>query len=145
MREGNVIALCSRIVESAHKEIVQELKNRGVGGIVPSHGGIMQLLFGGQEYTMQELARKIHRTKPTVTVLVEKLEAFGYVQRRKSEEDGRITLLRLTAKGQALESVFREISERVNHRVYAGLSEEEAEDVERLLSKVKGDFCPTNG
>lgn len=145
MRKGNAIALCSRIAEAAHKYIVQELKSRGIDGIVPSHGGIMQVLFGGQEYTMQELARKIHRTKPTVTVLVEKLEMFGYVQRRKSEEDGRITLLSLTEKGQALEPVFCEISEAVNHRVYAGLSEEEAEEVERLLSKVKRNFCPTNG
>nr|WP_320147068.1 MarR family transcriptional regulator [uncultured Anaeromusa sp.] len=143
MRQGNAIALCSRIAEAAHKQIIQELKKRGIEGIVPSHGGIMQLLFGGKEYTMQELARKIHRSKPTVTVLVEKLEAFGYVQRRKSSEDGRITLLRLTDKGQALELVFREISEVVNYRVYAELSEEEAEEVERLLSKVKLNFCPT--
>ena len=144
MKQGNVIALCSRVAEATHKEIIQELKKRGVEGIVPSHGGIMMLLFDGEEYTMQELARRIHRTKPTVTVLVEKLEAFGYVERRKSDEDGRITLLRLTEKGQALQTIFREISEVVNQRVYAGFSEEEAEDVERLLSKVKLNFYPAN-
>lgn len=140
MRNNNAVALTSRITERANRLIVRELEARGVKGIVPSHGGILGLLFAGERYTMQELAEKIHRTKPTVTVLVDKLVQLGYVVKEKSREDNRVTFLRLTAQGQALQPLFEAVSEALNRTVYRGLSEIEAEQLELLLQKVKNNL-----
>ena len=63
MRKNNAIALMSRIREQANKLIVRELRQRGVEGIVPSHGEIMVHLFAAEECTMQNLAKQINRTK----------------------------------------------------------------------------------
>lgn len=140
MRQNNAIALMSRIREKANKFIVRELANHGVEGIVPSHGEIMLHIFGDREYTMQEMARKIHRTKPTVTVLVDKLVNYGYVTKEKSPTDSRATIIRLTAKGRALGPIFRDISAKLNVVAYGGLSEEEAVALEKTLCSVSENF-----
>lgn len=136
MKENNIIALASRLTEKAHRLIIRELEARGIEGIVPSHGGILLLLFTGEAYTMKELAEKIHRTKPTVTVLVDKLVSLGYVTKEKCREDGRSTWIRLTKKGEALKPSFMEISAVVNAIVYQDMAEADAEQIERGLKKI---------
>lgn len=136
MEQKNMIALMSRITELTNRMIVDELKMRGIQGIVPSHGGILVKLFSGRQYTMQEMAAAIHRTKPTVTVLVAKLEEQGYVQRTKSPEDSRVTLLHITEQGRAMEPVFQEVSAKLNALVYQGLTEEKAQAMTTALRQI---------
>jgi len=136
MKQGNAIALLSRITEKAHKLIVQELEAHGIDGIVPSHGSILVHLLTGEKYTMKELAEKIHRTKPTVTVLIDKLVNLGYVTKEKSNEDSRVTFITLTEKGFELRTSFNTISETLNAVVYKDLSEEDAEYFEATLQKI---------
>ena len=140
MRKNNAIALMSRIREQANKLIVRELRQRGLEGIVPSHGEIMVHLFAAEECTMQNLAKQINRTKPTVTVLIEKLVACGYVVKEKSAEDNRVTLIKLTAKGWELKPIFEVISAKMNAVVYQGLCEEEAEMLEKVLTQINGNL-----
>ena len=130
----------SRIREQANKLIVRELRQRGVEGIVPSHGEIMVHLFAAEECTMQNLAKQINRTKPTVTVLIEKLVACGYVVKEKSAEDNRVTLIKLTAKGWELKPIFEVISAKMNAVVYQGLCQEEAEMLEKVLTQINGNL-----
>ena len=136
MKNNNIIALASRLTEKAHRLIIRELEARGVEGIVPSHGGILLHLFAGEAHTMKELAAKIHRTKPTVTVLVDKLVSLGYVTKEKCGEDSRNTWIRLTKKGEALKPLFIEISAAVNAIVYQDIAAEEAAYIERGLKKI---------
>ena len=136
----NLVALSSRVVDHAHKLIVSELKKFGVEGVVPSHGGILQLLYMKKEVTMKEVAEFLHKTKPTVTVLVNKLETLGYLYREKSLSDSRITYIKLTKKGEELEPIFENVSAVLNKRVYENLSQEESEVVEKILTKVLKNF-----
>ncbi|SDL75381.1 MarR family protein [Dendrosporobacter quercicolus] len=85
---------------------------------------------------MKVLAERIHRTKPTVTVLVDKLVDLGYVTKEKSYEDNRVTFIALTEKGVALKPVFTMISDKLNTIVYNGISDTEAENLERILEKI---------
>lgn len=140
MKDNNIIALASRLTEKAHKLIIRELEARGIEGIVPSHGGILVQLFTGETYTMKELAEKIHRTKPTVTVLVDKLVSLGYVTKEKCSEDSRNTWIRLTKSGEELRPSFIEISAVVNSIVYQDMTEEEAEHIEGGLKKIISNF-----
>ena len=136
MRNNNVVALASRIADKAHKLIVRELERHGIHGIVPSHGGILALLLQGEPYTMKDLAEQIHRTKPTVTVLVDKLVELGYVTKEKSAADSRVTLIDLTGKGRQLKPVFDLISAKLNSVVYKDIPDAEAEWLETALAKI---------
>ena len=140
MKNNNLIALTSRIAENAHKLIVQELALRGITGIVPSHGGILGNLFSGEPFTMKELADRISRSKPTVTILVDKLVELGYVTKEKRGADGRVTYIKLTEQGLALQPVVEEVSQRVNAVVYQNLSESEIACAEAVLAKVRRNF-----
>lgn len=136
MKKGNALSLISRIREKANRFIVRELENHGIKGIVPSHGDILVILFQGEKYTMKELANKINRTKPTVTVLIEKLVKYGFVEREKSCTDSRVTYIKLTDKGLELKPIFEDISKKINALLYGGFTDEEPEIFETLLHKV---------
>ena len=85
---------------------------------------------------MHELAAFAHRTKPTTTVLVDKLEEMGLVRRAQSEDDARSTVVALTAEGASLRGSFKAISKKLVLRVYSPLSKDEGEMLEKLLNKV---------
>ncbi len=130
----------SRIREKANKLIVHELKTHGIEGIVPSHGEILFHLYAGKTYTMKELAERIHRTKPTVTVLIDKLVDYGYVSKEKSSEDSRVTFITLTEKGLQLEPIFSMIGDKLNSIIYSGLTEQEAIILEKMLATINQNF-----
>ena len=76
----DAVMLMGRIHDLTQKWLRGELAAAGLSGIVPSHGDVLALLFMKGEATMHELAAFAHRTKPTTTVLVDKLEEMGLVR-----------------------------------------------------------------
>lgn len=131
-----MLSLVSKIREKGNRFIIEELKNNGAEGFAPSHGDILVCLYKNGKMTMKDIAICIHRTKPTVTVLVDKLEKLGYLKREVSEEDSRFTNIVLTQKGEDFKVIFEKISEGLNKMLYKNLSPEESELIEKLLIKV---------
>ena len=131
-----MLSLVSKIHEKGNRFIIEELKNNGAEGLVPSHGDILVCLYKNGKMTMKDIANSIHRTKPTVTVLVDKLEKLGYIKREASDEDSRSTNIVLTQKGEGFKVIFEKISKELNKMLYKNLSPEESELIEKLLRKV---------
>ena len=131
-----ILSLISKIHEKGNRFIIEELKNNGAEGLVPSHGDILFCLYKNGKMTMKDIANCIHRTKPTVTVLVDKLEKLGYLKRESSDKDNRCTYIVLTQKGEDFKVIFERISEELNKVLYKYLSPEESELMEELLRKV---------
>ncbi len=76
--------------------------------------GVLATLSDGPRRITQ-LAMTEALAQPTVTQLIDKLEARGLVSRSRSDEDGRVVLVAITAAGaEALEGVRAEI--RANMR-----------------------------
>lgn len=131
-----MLSLVSKIHEKGNRFIIEELKNNGAEGLVPSHGDILVCLYKNGKMTMKDIANCIHRTKPTVTVLIDKLEKLGYLKREASDKDSRSTNIVLTQKGEDFKVTFEKISEELNKMLYKNLSSEESELIEKLLRKV---------
>ena len=131
-----MLSLVSKIHEQGNRFIIEELKNNGAEGLAPSHGDILVCLYKNGKMTMKDIANCIHRTKPTVTVLVDKLEKLGYLKREASEEDSRFTNIVLTQKGEDFKVIFEKISKELNKMLYKNLSPEESELIEKLLKKI---------
>ena len=108
---NEMLSLVSKIHEKGNRFIIEELKNNGAEGLVPSHGDILFCLYKNGKMTMKDIANCIHRTKPTVTVLVDKLEKLGYLKREPSDEDNRCTYIVLTKKGEDFKVIFEKIVE----------------------------------
>ena len=136
-RHTEVVARASRIREAANALILRELERHGVKGLVPSHGSLLCLLYAETNVSMCVLAERLHRTRPTVTVLVDKLAALGYVTREQDPGDRRVTWVRLTDAGRALLPVFEAVSDTLDGAVRRGLSDAEAATLEELLRCVQ--------
>jgi DNA-binding MarR family transcriptional regulator len=130
------LSLISKINESGNKFILEKLKENNVKGLMPSHGDILICLYNNDRITMKDIAEKINRTRPTVTVLVDKLEKFGYVKREVSNKDNRYTYISLTQKGKDFKPLFIKISNELNTKLCQNLSEEDTEIFESLLKKI---------
>ena len=140
MKTDHVIALIARLRDRAYEFITKELHKKKIRGLVPSHGGIMSELFKKDRLSMKEVAERIGRDKSTVTALVNKLEAAGYVMREKDIDDNRITYLCLTAKGKSLEADFDEISEILITTAFHGFSQRERESIVKSIIKMLNNF-----
>ena len=131
-----ILSLISKIHEKGNRFIIEELKNNGAEGLVPSHGDILVCLYKNSKMTMKDIATCIHRTKPTVTVLVDKLEKLGYLKRAASDKDSRSTYVILTQKGEDFKATFDQISKNLNKMLNKNLSENEVKLLEELLKKM---------
>lgn len=131
-----ILFLISKIHEKGNRFIIEALKNNGAEGLVPSHGDILVCLYKNGKMTMKDIADCIHRTKPTVTVLVDKLEKLGYLKREASDKDSRCTYIVLTQKGEDFKATFEKISNDLNEMLNKNLSENEVKLLEELLQKI---------
>ncbi len=134
MRE--TLSLISKIHQKGNNYIIEQLNLRDAKGLAPSHGDILICLYQDGKMTMKDIAQKIRRTKPTVTVLVDKLEKSGFVKREVSESDSRSFNIVLTKKGEDFRPVFEKISKGLNEMLHKNLTDKEADTLEKLLSKV---------
>ena len=98
----------------------------------------MMALWGHDGVTVGELGSRLYLDSATLTPLLKRLEAHGYVDRRRSEEDEREVIVSLTDKG-------RELREKAVSVPYcmAGcvkISPEEAIELKSLLEKLLSSF-----
>ncbi|HKA52003.1 MAG TPA: MarR family transcriptional regulator [Candidatus Dormibacteraeota bacterium] len=105
------------------------MKHRGQATVALSRLG----LHTGQEVLLLELDARGPRTQaelagalgcepPSVTLMVQKLEAAGLIERRPSATDGRATVVELTDGGRALMPRLREVWLRLAEATVARLS-----------------------
>lgn len=130
------LSLSSKIREAGNAFLIKKLKEQGLDSLAPSHGDILSVLYKYEKLTMKEIADRIHRTKATVTVLIDKLERENLVKRKKSTEDNRSTYIVLTQKSIDLRPVLEKIAEELNTMLYKGFTKDEAKQLDQLLEKM---------
>ncbi len=74
MIKYDTASMVGKIRDAVNYMILSELGKHGVDGIAPSHGDILVCLYEKNSLSIKELAERIHRTQPTVTALVDKLQ-----------------------------------------------------------------------
>jgi len=132
-----IIRRIGGIHDSIHRFISGYIEQCEKECLVPSHGELLTALFSGREFTMGDLAREIRKTKPTVTVLVEKLVRCGYVIRERDARDGRISFIRLTEKGWGLKPVLEDILSSLEMRLFSGFTVQEKNNLEEMLFRIE--------
>lgn len=73
---------------------------------------------------------------PTMTKLLQRMEADGLVHLRANAQDARVTEVVLTSRGSSTADAVREEGERVFRRAFAGVDEREIERLVTLLQRV---------
>jgi DNA-binding MarR family transcriptional regulator len=132
-----MLILIARVRDKFHRYFLREFKAHGIEELSPSHGDILFVLASRKRATMRDLATRIDRDKSTLTSLVNKLEAGGYVRRTRDPNDNRITYIEPTRKSRRVTFLMYAISRRLLRECYGEFTETEKRTLVELLDKLR--------
>ena len=95
---------------------------------------------GNEFKTISEVAEILEITLPSVTNAVKKLAERGYIEKSKSETDGRCVFVRLTVLGKRVNAVHKHFHRQMVTEVADGLSESEKDILKNSLTKLDNFF-----
>jgi DNA-binding MarR family transcriptional regulator len=84
-----------------------------------------------------QLAERLRVEPATASIMVGRLAKAGLVARRSDPSDARVTKIRLTPKGRALETPVLRVWAALEKGLAAGLSAAEVRALKSLLAKVR--------
>ena len=119
---------CSRKIVNLYTPYFKPL------GITYTQYIVFMVLWAKDGLSVRELGERLYLDSGTLTPLLKKMEAAGFVRRARSESDERVTLIYLTESGRALREKCLEIPVRLSRSV--DLSPEEAQTLYTLLYRV---------
>lgn len=86
----------SRAITKLYRPILNEL------GITYPQYLVMLVLWEKENITLKDLGNKLYLDSGTLTPLLKRLEAMGYLKRERSTEDERLLCVSITEKGLEL-------------------------------------------
>lgn len=96
----------------------------------------LRIILKMKNPSISEIAAELKLKKPTVTVLVDRLVAKGYVIRVRSDKDRRCMHLHFSEKGMQIRSILETAGESLAKRIRSVLSETETLILTDLFKKV---------
>ncbi|WP_300361853.1 MarR family transcriptional regulator [Fusobacterium sp.] len=133
--ENSLFSYISRIRIKSCYFIENEAKKRGIT-LSYSYMRIIIILYFNKKLSMKELTKKLGRDKSTVTSLINKLEAEGYIEKTLSDSDKRMTYIELKEKSQEIIDTIFEISEIFHEKVVEMIGEEDTETLYKINKKL---------
>lgn len=89
-----------------------------------------------KERTMTEVAQDLRITVGTLTTAISKLIKKGYVERKRTDEDRRVVLIRLTKKGKLAYRLHEKFHSDMVKQTIEGLNDEEERILISSLDKI---------
>ena len=120
---------------------VDAYKKKGVQ-ITPANTGILFLLLEGEK-SMNDLSRLLHVKNPTVTGLIDRLEAKRFVERVSDPGDRRSWKIRITEMGKKELEKTRAIIQKINDDIADGFTEAEIASFTKVLKAMINKFQPS--
>ncbi|MBQ7586642.1 MAG: MarR family transcriptional regulator [Lachnospiraceae bacterium] len=93
---------------------------------------VLMVLWEYETVNVGQLGSILHLDAGTLTPLLKRLEKAGYVTRKRSTEDERVTIISITPEGEALKEKCRDIPMKIASQGSA-LNEKDAKELYRLL------------
>jgi len=127
--------LMAKIRQVGERIFYRRLKESGIE-INPAQGRIMFALWQNDGIAIQELAKKTQLGKSTLTSMLDRLEAMGYIRRQRSEQDRRKIFILRTPKDRMMERRYVELSEAMTELWYKGFSPAQIDAFETYLQRI---------
>lgn len=134
--ENTLYSSIARIYHKNRCFMDEQLRKRGIAKLGYSHVRIIILLHIFDILSMKEIAEKISKDKSTVTTLVDKLEKNGYIKKFVSQQDKRVTYLKLEDKAEEILNVIFELSDIFQAKVENILDRNERKMFIKIMSKL---------
>ncbi|MEU4832904.1 MarR family transcriptional regulator [Streptosporangium sp. NPDC023615] len=95
---------------------------------------VMLALWERAPLSVKELSKLLHLDPGTLSPLLKRLEAVGYVRRRRDGQDQRVLAVTLTPEGRGLRDEAERIPPAIVERL--GMDLEELQELHRSLTRV---------
>lgn len=102
----------------------------------PFGGMVLMAVADAEPVSIHALTLQLARDKAQMTRTIQRLEAKGFVAREASAEDGRVSILRLSAKGEALVMTIKANVAEVLDDLLDPLSPDERAAFQEMLKRV---------
>lgn len=97
---------------------------------------VMEFLYSKGEKSIQEIRDRILLASGSATYVVDNLEKKGYVNRKISQKDKRVTYIKLTKIGENLMDDIFPIHKINTKKIFDDLTEEELDTLKEILKKI---------
>lgn len=101
----------SRLITQAYHPYLSEL------GLTYPQYLVMMVLWEKDRMPVNDIAKKLYLETNTVTPLLKRMEAEGFIQRTRGAEDARQVIVGLTEKGKAIEDKASCIPQKIGSAV----------------------------
>jgi DNA-binding MarR family transcriptional regulator len=125
-----LLAQASQLISSEFHEVARK------HGFSVSEWRVMASLAGGEAISIGQLAQVTVTKQPTVTRLLDRMEARGQVERLPHDSDRRVTLVRITRKGSKAVEHLMELAREHEMRVLEPFGLQRAEELKRTLRQL---------
>lgn len=114
------LAVASRSVNAIYRPLLEPL------GLTHPQYLVMLALWARSPRSVRDLGEELQLDPATLSPLLKRLEALGYIERRRSTADERVLEITATEKGAALRAQAETIPPRIIERLGMGLDELDA-------------------
>lgn len=112
--------------------------------VYPGQPPLLLALFVEDGLSQSELADRIHNKRATLSVMVDRMEKTGLVERRPDENDQRVTRVYLTDKGREVTVHVKEAIKETDELTFSHFLPEELLLFRRLLLQMKDNLRSTD-
>ncbi|WLD94716.1 MarR family winged helix-turn-helix transcriptional regulator [Alkalihalobacillus sp. AL-G] len=127
------LIVLSRTKHAVMENVKKDIQSHGLG---TTEFAVLELLYHKGDQPTQRIGEQILITSGSITYVVDKLEAKGYLQRNRCPKDRRVIYAQITDEGRVLmDSIFPEHSKKIES-VFQNLTDEEKETLIVLLKKL---------
>lgn len=126
-----------RITKAARAQRSFSAKKLGKLGLHPGQETVLKALNKQDGQTMGDLATELGVRPPTVTKMINRLTAQGYVERRPSKTDGRQSHVFLSASGIALLSEVDKAWKSLDRASLKNIDDKDRKRLTKLLKQIE--------
>lgn len=127
--------LLAKVHHASGRMFARLLKRHRMDEINPAQGRILFVLWQQDAIPMVELAKRTGLGKSTLTAMVDRLAAQGYVERQPAG-DRRSVLVRRTRKDEPFRQAFMAVSAEMTELWYDNFDEDERDRFEHFLARI---------
>ncbi|WP_419768716.1 MarR family winged helix-turn-helix transcriptional regulator [Arcobacter sp.] len=104
--------------------------------VSPAESIIIRRLCEKDNLTQRELAKDTYFKQSSLTLLIDKLEKKGMVERRAKKNDRRAYLICITNEGKKLEQILKDASKKVEEEALKGVDKGTEEQLIQILKNI---------
>lgn len=109
-------------------------------GIYPGQPAMLHTLSEEDGQSQTDIAKNLNIKPATVTVMLNRMEKSGLLERRQDPEDQRVSRVYITEEGRNMYEKVRVIWDQIDSECFGNLTETEQDILRGLLMQVRGNL-----